>query len=237
MKSNKALITMAAMLTCFGLARSAQALTSVELSLGAPITNGNQVQIAVELTYNDTDNPNTAVTGFQLDVSQSSALLTAGGTNFSRFTFTPSALLTNWSAFSDFSFGPLYAIGADTSIFPNDGLTQAGNVHQIGTLEVLLDGLPTGAYTVSIENSDLINFEGTLAFFQSPLDTQNPGLGLDPASEDLVNELSFGNAGSTTFSVEASTPSIPEPASSALALLAVLSLATRHLRSDRSTAK
>lgn len=220
------------MAAALGLPTSAHAITTLDLELGSATIVGNQAQMAVTINFSDTDSNTTGLTYFQLDVSQSDSALTAGGTDFSRFSFTPaSPLLDNWGPVPilDFPSGPQYALGVDTTLFPNDGLS-SGVAHVVGTLNILLENLVVGDYLVDIEYTDLSSFDGTLGFFQQLINPQLPSQGFDPQSEDIVNQVTFSNGGSSDFTVVNNAPAIPEPATFALGIIGIASLATRRMR-------
>lgn len=223
-------IKAAAFAAAMAMTLAAQAVTTLEVELGPATVVGNQAQMEVTLTFFDTDSNDTGLTYFQLDVSQSDAILSAGGTDYSRFSFTPaSPLLDNWGPLPifDFSIGPQYSLGVDTTNFPNDGLP-SGVSQVVGTLNVLLDGLPSGNYLVDIEYTDVDNFDGTLGFYQEPLDAQNPALGLDPQTENIVTEVTFPDGGTSRFLIENNTPAVPEPATLALGLIGLTAIGTRR---------
>lgn len=224
-----ALILMTAVL---GLPTSAHAITTLDVELGPATLVGNQAQMAVTIMFSETSANTTGLTYFQFDVSQSDSALTAGGTDFSRFSFTPaSPLLDNWGPVPilDFSSGPQYGLGVDTALFPTEGLS-AGVDYVVGTLNILLDNLAVGDYLVDIEYTDVISFDGTVGFFQQLINPQLPSDGFDPQSEDIVNQVTFSNGGSSEFTVVNNAPAIPEPTSLALAMIGVASLATRRTR-------
>src|SRR5262245_39445087 len=112
------------------------------VALGTPTVTATSARFPVLITF-----PGSAgddIEAIQLSVLGSSPLLTAGGTNFSRFDFTPSpATLPGWTALLPLSasgvglFAPLDPL-AGPFLLPNLG------AQTVGTLAVTLAGIPGG---------------------------------------------------------------------------------------------
>lgn len=107
--------------------------------------------LRVDLKYGD-DPAGAGLVFIQLDVAGSSSNLTGGGTDFSRFTFSPGAELADWNTSSpfgpltDFGSGPsdsVYAVDLDSFTFPQSAL--GAGTHTLGTLNVNLSGLAAGS--------------------------------------------------------------------------------------------
>lgn len=125
----------------------------VVISLGGPVVSGTTASLGVYFEF--AGSPGDAIEAFQLSLLGSDLLLTAGGTDFSRFSFAPNAAL-----FADWSASPGSIGAAGFSLFaPNDliagpFLAPSAAPYLIGTLTVDLSGLAAGLVTVTLAGND-----------------------------------------------------------------------------------
>lgn len=186
--------------------------------------------LRVDLNYGD-DPAGAGLVFFQLDVAGSSANLTSGGTDFSRFTFAPGSELADWNTSSpfgplaDFGSGPdesVYAVDLDSFTFPLAALG-AGS-HTLGTLNVNLSGLAAGSATIALV-------------------LPGASLGTEFGQEFPIGELQsfalvgFDLGGSVVIdSIEIAVPQqttsgqIPEPLTTVLGAMGLLALGYRRNR-------
>jgi hypothetical protein len=96
-------LNLAALVWLLGVGQPAVASIEAVFSLGAPSVSLNTVSFDVNLTFDSGTGSNLELVIFAIDVSQSSDALTAGGTDFSAFSFTlNSAQFPDWSLAQDF---------------------------------------------------------------------------------------------------------------------------------------
>jgi len=205
-------------------AATAQAVTQIKVDLGPPIINGNVAQMQVTLDFLDGGDPTNGVTFIQIGVAGSDGTLTAGGTDYSRFSFTPGSALTShaWDLFAD--FGPFstassVSYSAPLPLSALDALYSIDNTHVLGTLNVNLAGFAAG--TVHLVDIGLFSPSDTTAFSNSFGDPQIGELAVDQFDDDsLTTQL---------ITVPTSTaPAIPEPATAMLGILSLAGLALRR---------
>lgn len=190
---------------------------SVVFSLGAPTVTPFEATFAVELTF--TGDPGDQIEAIQLGVLDSDPLLTAGGTDFSRFSIDlDTATLPGWLELAPIN---LAGVGLYAPDDPGPGpfLSPSATPYAIGTLRVDLTGLSAG--------TDLFV---TLAA-DAPLPATDVG-GLVGGS--FVP--SFAADGLIEFAEPNGVPftAVPEPASLMLSGLGGMMLASR-MRCQRSS--
>ena len=117
------------------------------LDLGQPTFNGSTARFQLGLTFTS-GNPADTLETLDLSVHGSSSLLTAGGTDFSRFSFTlDTAAMPLWTEFDPMGGGAFPGIGlyeADL-LDPSSPLSpHPAQSHHVGTLSVDLSGIPDG---------------------------------------------------------------------------------------------
>ena len=209
------------------LAASAGAVPTVNVGLVPidPINNPGAFTVMLDYTA---DPAGAGLTFIQLDASPSSANLTVGGTDFSRFSFTPSAVLANWNIdalspipgpISDFGLGSsLYTVDLESSTSPMAALL--AGIHNIGTLVVNLNGLPAGVA--------IVQFGGVTDFGQ-----ENP-VG-DFGSFQLFSDQNLDGtitSDPVTFQIpQSQAAEVPEPATAMLGLMTLGVLAMRRRKS------
>jgi hypothetical protein len=111
-------------------------------SLGTPVVTAGEADIGISLLFSG--NPGDTIEAIQLSVLGSDPLLTANGTDFSRFAFDLNATtLPGWLA------NPTIDAVGLAFLFPSDPisgpfLSPSATPYDLGTLKLNLDGLPTG---------------------------------------------------------------------------------------------
>jgi len=146
-----------AMVVC-AMAIPTHAATTATFELGTPTISGTSAEFDVIFTFTPDGGTSQAAVFFELDVSTSDSVLSAGDTDYSGFSFLPaSPLLDAWSLAADFAdpFLFLPTIVMDTFTFPGEALV--GGPHLLGTLVVDLGAVAPGSdVTVSIEGLSTI---------------------------------------------------------------------------------
>lgn len=206
MKRSLGLTAFVGLVALVGLLPGEAAATSVgTYSLGEPVIVGDTARFDLGLTFSSTAGEELAY--FSVDVASSDPLLTAGGTDFTAFSFVKtSPLLDSWDPVA--TFGP----GGFLSIADFDTLTGhlAPGSYTLGSLVVDFSGIAPGTdLTVSVV-SNLYSVIGTE----------------DPADHSTYEDYEVDYApGSRTFKTPGGQPGvIPEPITAIGALLAVGSL-------------
>ncbi|MCX5661642.1 MAG: PEP-CTERM sorting domain-containing protein [Planctomycetota bacterium] len=206
----------AALIALAALALPLPALAATaQVDLGPATVSSGAAHFAVSVLF--TGAPGDQIEAVQLSVTGSSADLTAGGTDFSRFSFDiDAATLPGWIELLSVNTG----LGL---IAPNDPvlgpfLLPGGASQHIGTLNVSLAGLPSGGTPiVSLGGGD-------------------PGLTTDVGGT-IGGSLVPSFAGSTAHTVSLGQPdgvaippstNVPEPASAAMTLLLAGALLARR---------
>jgi hypothetical protein len=162
--------------------------------------------------------PGDQIQALQLGVAGSDPLLTANGTDFSRFSFTPDAsTLAGWLELVPLGGGGL---GLYAPADPVNGpfLDPSANSILLGTLSVDLTGLPGGANV-------FVSLAGGV-----------PGLGTDAggviggnlvpsfAADGSVVSVEFADPNGVVFTVPTGNAAVPAPAGLPLALVGAASL-------------
>ncbi len=223
---------LAAAMAVLSWATSASAVTTLTVDLTNGSVAGNSLMVDVVGRYDDGGDMSADLVEFQLDVRNSSANLSAGGTDYSRFSFdlSSNAPFDIWTPVNGFAdpFADVSRAQYDNDFGFAAALDDTGGMFvEFGTLTVDLTGLPGGqASTVSIGFLD--PFDGTWAAYDD-------GLGL--FNIDDVNVFANGNAGQFTFTTPGGTGggfSIPEPATvTAFFGLALVAMRRRRLNVTR----
>ena len=190
--------------------------------LGAPVVTPQQARIPVSLGFSG--DPSDTIEAIQLSVLGSDSLLTASGTNFSRFSFyLNTTTLPNWHELvSVGSFG----VGLYAPQDPISGpfLNPSASPYALGTLTIDLANLPTDRQVLV-----------TLADGPPGLDTDvggtvNGALVPSFAASGQVAQVAFTEPSGVSFF----TTSVPEPGSLTLLGLGVLGLVSYACRRQRS---
>lgn len=197
------------------------AASTAVYSLGPGVLSGSVVQFDVGLEF--TSDSGEELVFFGLDVASSDSVLTAGGTDFSRFDFVPALpLLEDWAVVGALLFGSGQSSVSFHTVAPDLNPLAPGN-YSLGVL--LLDTTGIGAGT---------GFSVSLQAFDSVLGVELPG---DPASFAFVDPDS--DPGGRIFTLPApSGGGVPEPDEFLLVvvgfsgLVALLNFKRRELRPE-----
>lgn len=207
----KTILSALALLATLSLASPARAAVA-QIDLGPAILAPGSASFEVSLLF--TGPPGDNIQAIQLALGGSSPALTANGTDFGRFSFTPDAsTLPAWIELLPVSTG--VGLYAPDDPIAGPFLAPALAPQRLGTLSVSLAGLPAGAaLRVSLAGGDpgLVTDLGGVTggdFVTSFADAAG------------LNLLTLGQPDGVGFTTPAV---IPEPASAGLALLAAVGI-------------
>lgn len=214
-----AIIGLAAVISAVSFAAPARAESVVAFDLGEPTPEGSLARFGVSVSFQG-DPAADYIDVLQIGVTGSDPALTAGDTDYSRFSFSLGpATPPSWALLQDLSGGFGVALTADLGGV--DGLAPPLTGFLIGTISVDLTGLADGTYSVSLTGGPLglntdaggvIDGVPVASFTEAstggvPISLLASSSGLAPPLVSVV----FGQPDGLSFKVASGSLAVPEP--------------------------
>lgn len=219
MKRNGKLVCVVAIVLAVIPTGQTMAVPTVGYDLVVTNISASSATLDVIVDY-DADPDGAGLVFLSLDVGGSSDNLTSNGTDFSRFSFVPSSLLTDWNPFGvETDFGPTNSdLAYDTFVISAALLEGQRN---IGTVTVNLAGLAGQSVAIGLILPSQ-QFIGTDAGQESPIG--------DNTTFEFLSSDGIVNVDTERFDVPSGEPTgdIPEPATSFLGLIGLGLLGIRQ---------
>jgi hypothetical protein len=205
-------------------ARQAQAVSIAHFSFGSPTVTPNQATVDVRMDFSS-ESAADELQGLSLSVYGSD--LTAGDTDFGRYSFVPGSPLSDWTGLGD----SLTVDGVETYLIFGTGTPINPGSYTIGQIVIDLAGLAANTpVVVTLAGGAYIDATNTDVFGDITVNgnAQSSVVFGEDTGQDDAAFVTFGTP--LTFIAPGGGTVIPEPATAALGLMGLMSLALASRR-------